>query len=78
MSAKTWMKDSYVNEHGPFGLHGNMYRRPWPQRFCADGSIVFEDGSVLPNVDVVMFCTGPSSMCHLFALEIVLLRHLSS
>lgn len=58
MSAKTWMKAEYSHQRGPFGVHGNMYRRPWPQRLCDDGSVLFEDGSSVADVDVVMFCTG--------------------
>ena len=58
MSAKTWMKPEFERDRGPFGLHGNMHRRPWPQELCADGSIVFDDRSRVADVDVVMFCTG--------------------
>jgi hypothetical protein len=62
MSAKTWMKESYASERGPLGTHGNIYRRPWPQHFLVDGSIVFEDDTSVSDVDVAMFCTGPSSL----------------
>ena len=58
MSAKTWMKPEFERDRGPFGLHGNMYRRSWPKELCRDGSVVFEDGSRVEHVDVVMFCTG--------------------
>ena len=59
MSAKSWMKDSYYHGRGPFGICNNMYRRPWPKRLCEDGTVIFEDGSDVKDVDVVMFCTGP-------------------
>jgi Flavin-binding monooxygenase-like len=63
MSAKSWMKDSYYRERGPFGVRGNMWRRPWPRELCKDGSVVFEDGSRIEDVDVVMFCTGAPGNC---------------
>ena len=58
MSANSWMMPEWAHERGPFGEHGNMFRRPWPQELRADGSVVFEDGSRDEAVDVVMFCTG--------------------
>lgn len=58
MSAKTWRKKEYEWQRGPFGPHGNMYRRQWPRELHADGTVEFEDGSTAERVDVVMFCTG--------------------
>jgi hypothetical protein len=58
MSAKTWMKEEFAVERGSFGERKNMSRRPWPQALCSDGSVIFEDDSVVADVDVVMFCTG--------------------
>ena len=58
MSAKTWMKEEFASMTGPFGSSKNMYRRPWIARMNADGSIEFEEGSIMHGIDIVMFCTG--------------------
>lgn len=58
LSAKSWMKAEFVSETGAFGPKSNMYRRPWISRMHADGSVEFEDGSSVPAIDIVMFCTG--------------------
>lgn len=58
MSAKTWMKEEFASVTGPFGEKNNMYRRPWISSMHADGSVEFEDGSSVQDIDIVMFCTG--------------------
>jgi hypothetical protein len=62
MSAKTWMKEDFASQPGPFGRRDNIFRRPWITRLTSDGVVEFEDGSALSDVDVVMFCTG-SLLC---------------
>eukprot|EP00892_Ulva_mutabilis_P007447 jgi/Ulvmu1/5074/UM021_0091.1 len=58
MSAKSWMKEEFAHVRGPFGPANNMYRRPWVSRMGSDGTIEFEDGSSVQDIDIVMFCTG--------------------
>lgn len=58
MSAKTWMKEEFASMTGPFGEKNNMYRRPWISCMHSDGSVEFEDGSSVQDIDIVMFCTG--------------------
>jgi hypothetical protein len=57
-SAKTWMKDFGLG--GPFGPRNNVYRHSWIGKMHVDGTIEFVDGSVVKDMDIVMFCTGVS------------------
>lgn len=61
LSAKTWMKAEFGAQRLAFGPRGNMFRRGWVEQLCADGSVLLEDGTVVEDVDVVMFCTGNRS-----------------
>ena len=60
LSAKTWMNAEFGKQVLPFGPRENMYRRDWVQELRPDGSVLLEDGSLVEDVDVVMFCTGAS------------------
>jgi hypothetical protein len=74
LSAKTWMQKDYGAQTGAFGAHKNMYRRAWVQQLCNDGTVLLEDQSVVPDVDVVMFCTGemPVYPCSALAIRLQL------
>lgn len=58
LSAMTWMKEEFALVTGAFGQKKNMHRRPWISRMHQDGSVEFEDGSLMPDIDIVIFCTG--------------------
>lgn len=61
LCAKTWMDPEFSKQVLPFGPRDNMYRRGWVQELRPDGSVLLEDGSLVEDVDVVMFCTGAPS-----------------
>lgn len=63
LSAKTWMNAEYGKQVLPFGPRSNMFRRGWVQELRPDGSVHLEDGTLVEDVDVVMFCTGASFLC---------------
>lgn len=58
LSGKKWIKEEFAMMSAPFGGRANMLRRPWVSKMHTDGTVEFEDGSCVENIDVVMFCTG--------------------
>lgn len=52
------MVPEWADDTAAYGPRRNITRRVFPQALQADGGVALEDGSVVPNVDVVMFCTG--------------------
>lgn len=58
LSARSWQNPEWANSTDGFGARGNIFRKPNVKTFGSDGTIVFDDGSIVLDCDVCMFCTG--------------------
>lgn len=58
LSARTWQNPAWANETHPFGPRANIWRRSVPSQLHADGSVTFEGGESVENVDVIIYATG--------------------
>ena len=58
LSARTWQNPAWAHATEGIGARGNIFRKPNVAQFNRDGSIEFEDGSIAPECDVCMYCTG--------------------
>ena len=55
LSAKTWQNAEWGSNPN---ISENLFRKPNVKALLENGSVEFEDGSVVENVDAIVYCIG--------------------